>query len=138
MSKTLFWYVMRDLLRVFLMTSAVLAGLMSFGGLLKPLMQYGLSGGQVAKMLMYFMPATQTWSLPIAALFATTVVYGRLAADNEITACRAHGISYMTMALPAFWLALLLACISFACLSFIVPGFTLRPANLAFQSRPDV
>ena len=35
MSKTLFWYVMRDLLRVFLMTSLVLAGIMSFGGLLK-------------------------------------------------------------------------------------------------------
>jgi lipopolysaccharide export LptBFGC system permease protein LptF len=138
MSKTLFWYVLRDLLRVFLMTSAVLAGIMSFGGLLKPLMQYGLSGAQVAKMLMYFMPATQTWSLPIAALFATTVVYGRLAADNELTACRAHGISYLTMALPAFWLGIILACVSFACLSFIVPRFTLRAEKVAFQSLADV
>ncbi|HEV8605991.1 MAG TPA: LptF/LptG family permease [Tepidisphaeraceae bacterium] len=138
MSKTLFWYVMRDLLKVFLMTSVVLAGIMSFGGLLKPLMQYGLSGGQVAQMLMYFMPATQTWSLPIAALFATTVVYGRLAADNELTACRAHGISYLTMALPAFWLGITLACVSFACLSFIVPRFTLRAEKVAFQSLADV
>jgi lipopolysaccharide export LptBFGC system permease protein LptF len=138
MSKTLFWYVMRDLLRVFLMTSIVLAGIMSFGGLLKPLMQYGLSGGQVAKMLMYFMPATQTWSLPIAALFATTVVYGRLAADNELTACRAHGISYLTMALPAFWLGIILACLSFASLSFVVPRFTLRAEKVAFQSLADV
>ena len=138
MSKTLFWYVMRDLLRVFLMTSITLAGIMSFGGLLKPLMQYGLSGGQVAKMLAYFMPATQTWSLPIAALFATTVVYGRLAADNELTACRAHGISYMTMALPALWLGIILACVSFACLSFVVPRFTLRAEKVAFQSLADV
>ena len=138
MSKTLFWYVMRDLLRVFLMTSVTLAGIMSFGGLLKPLMQYGLSGGQVAKMLMYFMPATQTWSLPIAALFATTVVYGRLAADNELTACRAHGISFLTMALPAFWLGIILACVSFACLSFVVPRFTLRAEKVAFQSLADV
>jgi len=138
MSKTLFWYVMRDLLRVFLMTSITLAGIMSFGGLLKPLMQYGLSGGQVAKMLMYFMPATQTWSLPIAALFATTVVYGRLAAANELTACRAHGISYLTMALPAFWLGIILACVSFACLSFVVPRFTLRAEKVAFQSLADI
>ncbi len=138
MSKTLFWYVMRDLMRVFLMTSAVLAGIMSFGGLLKPLMQYGLSGSQVAKMLMYFMPATQTWSLPIAALFATTVVYGRLAADNELTACRAHGISYLTMALPAFWLGIILACVSFACLSFVVPRFMLKAEKVAFQSLADV
>jgi len=83
-------------------------------------MQYGLSGGQVAKMLMYFMPATQPGRCPIAALFATTVVYGRLAPTNELTACRAHGISYLTMALPAFWLGIILACVQFACLSFIV------------------
>jgi len=101
-------------------------------------MQYGLSGGQVAKMLMYFMPATQTWSLPIAALFATTVVLWPLAADNELTACRAHGISYLTMALPAFGWGLILACVSFACLSFIVPRFTLRAEKVAFQSLADV
>jgi lipopolysaccharide export LptBFGC system permease protein LptF len=138
MSKTLFWYVMRDLLKVFLMTSVVLAGIMAFGGLLKPMMQFGLSGGQVAQMLMFFMPATQTWSLPIAALFATTVVYGRLAADNELTACRAHGISYMTMALPAFWLGIVLAIISFASLSFVVPRLTLRAEKVAFQSLAEV
>ena len=82
MSKTLFWYVFADLVKIFLMTSAVLAGIMSFGGLLKPLMQYGLTASQVGKMLAYFMPATQTYSLPIAALLATTVVYGRLSSDN--------------------------------------------------------
>ena len=108
MSRTLFWYIMRDLLRIFIMTSLTLAGIMAFGGLLKPLMQYGLSGTQVAQMLAYFMPATQTYSLPIAALFATTVVYGRLSADNELTACRAAGVSYLTLAMPAFVLGLIL------------------------------
>ena len=37
-----------------------------------------------------------------AALFATTVVYGRLSADNELTACRAGGLSHLTVTLPAF------------------------------------
>ena len=58
MSKTLFWYILKDLLKIFLMTSGVLAGIMAFGGLLKPLMQYGLTASQVGKMLAYFMPAT--------------------------------------------------------------------------------
>lgn len=138
MSKTLFWYVLRDLLRIFLMASGVLAGILSFGGMLRPLMQYGLSGMQVAQMLAYFMPATQTYSLPIAALFATTLVYGRLSADNELTACRASGISYFAMALPAMVLGLVLALVSLLCLSYVVPHFTLKVEKVAFQSLAEV
>jgi len=40
--------------------------------------------------------------------------------------------------LPAFWLGIILACVSFACLSFIVPRFTLRAEKVAFQSLADV
>ena len=138
MSRTLFWYIMRDLLRIFIMTSLTLAGIMAFGGLLKPLMQYGLSGTQVAQMLAYFMPATQTYSLPIAALFATTVVYGRLSADNELTACRAAGVSYLTLAMPAFVLGLILAIASLASLSFLVPHFTLKVEKVAFASLAEM
>jgi lipopolysaccharide export system permease protein len=92
MSPTLFKYIFKDLLRVFLLTSGGLAGIMSFGGLLRPLTEHGLDAGQVGKMLTYFMPAMMTYSLPVAALFATSVVYGRLAADNEITAMRPTGL----------------------------------------------
>ena len=138
MSKTLFWYVFADLVKIFLMTSAVLAGIMSFGGLLKPLMQYGLTASQVGKMLAYFMPATQTYSLPIAALFATTVVYGRLSSDNELTACRAGGISYASMTLPALVLGLILAIVSLLSLSFVVPRYTLKVEKIAFESLAEI
>jgi len=138
MSKTLFFYILKDLLKIFLMTSIVLAGIMSFGGLLKPLMQYGLTGTQVGKMLLYFLPATQTYSLSIAALFATTVVYGRLAADNEITACRASGISYTSLVVPAVVLGLILSIVSLVCLSFVVPHYMLKVERVAFDSLADV
>src|SRR3979411_307550 len=97
MSKTLFWYIFRDLLRIFFMASGALAGIMSFGGLLRPLTENGLDASQVAKMLTYFAPAMTTYSFPVAALFAATMVYGRLSADNELTACRASGISFLSM-----------------------------------------
>jgi lipopolysaccharide export LptBFGC system permease protein LptF len=93
MGRTLFWYVFKDLVKIFLMTSGALAGILSFGGLLRPLTQQGLDAGQVGKILTYFTPAMTTYSFPIAALFAATVVYGRLSADNELTACRAGGLS---------------------------------------------
>ena len=51
---------------------------MSFGGLLRPLTHQGLDVGQIGKLLGYFNMAMLTYSMPIAALFATTVVYSRL------------------------------------------------------------
>src|SRR5437588_12320565 len=93
--RTLFWYLFKDLMRIFFMASGALAGIMSFGGLLRPLTHQGLDAGQVGKVLSYFMPAMTAYSLPVAALFATTVVYGRLSAANELTACRAGGLTHL-------------------------------------------
>lgn len=134
MSKTLFWYLLKDLLRIFVMTSGTLAGIMSFGALLRPLTQHGLGLGQVGQILSYFSPAMTTYSLPIAALFATTIVYGRLSADNELTACRACGISSIMMTAPAFLLGLIVALISLAFLSFIVPVFTLKVEKVIYSN----
>jgi len=127
-SKTLYFYVFWNLVKVFGLASAVIAGIMSFGGLLKQLTGNGLSLGQVVQMLGYAMPAMQTYSLPIAALFATTVVYGRLAADNEVTAVRAAGISLgpLGMGLPALVGGVLVSILALFLLNFIVPSLTLK------------
>ena len=133
-SWTISWYIFKDLLKIFLMTSGALAGIMSFGGLLRPLTQQGLDAGQVSQLLTYFTPAMTAYSLPIAALFAATVVYGRLSADNELTACRAGGISHLSVAVPAFVLGLLAALISLLLLSFIVPSATLKVEKVIYSN----
>ena len=69
-SYTLSRYIFWDLLRIFLMASGALAGIMSFGGLLRPLTQQGLDSTQVGQLLTYFTPAMTAYSFPIAALFA--------------------------------------------------------------------
>ena len=134
MSRTLFFYIFKDLLRIFFMTSGALAGIMSFGGLLRPLTEHGLNAAQAAKMLSYFMPAMTTYSLPIAALFATTVVYGRLAADNELVACRAAGISFFSIGAPGLVLGLAVALISVLFLCFIVPVFSLKVEKVIYSN----
>jgi lipopolysaccharide export LptBFGC system permease protein LptF len=80
------------------------------------------------------MPAMMSYSLPIAALFATTVVYGRLAADNELTACRAAGISFLSISLPAFILGLCVLSVSLLLLCFIVPRFTLKVEQVVYSN----
>lgn len=133
-SSTISWYIFKDLLKIFLMTSGALAGIMSFGGLLRPLTQQGLEMSQVTQLLTYFSPAMTAYSLPIAALFAATVVYGRLSADNEITACRASGISHMAVALPALALGLIVALASLLLLSFVVPNSTLKVEKVIYSN----
>jgi len=134
MSKTLFWYLLKDLLRIFLLASGTLAGIMSFGALLRPLTQHGLDASQIGKILSYFSPAMTTYSFPVAALFATTFVYGRVSADNELTACRASGISHLAMTWPAFLLGLIVALISLCFLSFVVPTFTLKVEKVIYSN----
>ena len=134
MGRTLFWYIFRDLLKIFLMANGALAGIMSFGGLLRPLTHQGLDVGQIGKLLSYFTPAMTTYSLPIAALFATTVVYGRLSADNEVTACRAGGMSHLAVASPAFVMGILVAIMSLLFLCFIVPAYTLKVEQTLYSN----
>jgi lipopolysaccharide export LptBFGC system permease protein LptF len=138
MSKTLFWYLFRDLVRIFFMASGTLAGIMSFGGLMRPLTENGLNAGQVSKMLMYLMPAMTAYSLPAAALFATTVVFGRLAADNELTACRAAGMSYLAIGLPAVVFSLMISILSLLLLCFVVPVYSLKVEKVIYSNLAQV
>ena len=136
MSRTLFAYIFKDLFRIFLMASGALAGIMSFGGLLRPLTREGLDAGQVGRMLTYFGPAMTTYSFPVAALFATAVVYGRLSADNELTACKAGGVSLLSLTVtgPALVLGLLVAFTSLMFLCFIVPASTLKVEKVIYSN----
>ncbi|MDP9172378.1 MAG: LptF/LptG family permease [Planctomycetota bacterium] len=139
MSKTLFWYIFWNLLRVFTLTTGGLAVIMCLGGLLRPLTENGLDLGQVNRMVLYMLPAMCTYSLPVSALFASTMVYGRFSADNELTAMRAGGIGFISLrrfsiALPALVLGLLVAVISLLMLCFIVPIYTLKVEEVLYSN----
>lgn len=122
MGKTLFVYIFWDLLKYFLLASGALAAIMSFGGLLRPLTRQGLGLAEVITVLANLVPAMSTYSLPVAALFATTLVYGRLASDNELTAMRAGGISHLSAALPGLMLGMIVALMSMVMFFFVVPA----------------
>jgi lipopolysaccharide export LptBFGC system permease protein LptF len=134
LSPTLFRYIFFDLFKVFMLANGALAGILSFGGLLRPLTEQGLEAWQVGLLLTYFTPAMTAYSLPVAVLFATTVVYGRLSADNEIVACRASGLSHLSLALPAAILGLLVSLMSALLLLFVVPKYTLKIEHVVYSN----
>ena len=96
---TLHRYIFRELFKVFVLATVALTLILSLGSMLQPIQKYGVGPEQVVHLLGYFLPITLTFVLPMGTLFATALVYGRIASDNELDACRASGISLMTLSL---------------------------------------
>jgi len=69
----------------------------------------------------------------MAALFATSLCYGRFAADNELDACRASGIGMFNLVYPGLFLAVMVA-ITNLFLSFTVTPAFVQRAEKSFKA----
>ena len=97
--------------------------ILSLGLVLRPVQEYGVGPKQVLHILVYFMPITLTFVLPMAALFASSLAYGRFASDNELNACRASGISLWVIVYPGLALAILVAIANLLLSFHVMPYF---------------
>jgi lipopolysaccharide export LptBFGC system permease protein LptF len=130
---TLHRYIFREILKVFCLATVALTLMMSLGSILRPVQEYGVGPGQVMHLMFYFLPITLTFVLPMAALFATTLIYGRFANDNELDACKASGISMVSLVYPGFVLAVIVA-IANLVLSFYVTPLFVERAEKSFKN----
>ncbi|MEN6423879.1 MAG: LptF/LptG family permease [Phycisphaerales bacterium] len=120
---TLQRYMFRELLRIFILATVGLTLILSLGGILSPVQEYGVGPRQAVHILLYFLPITLTFVLPMAALFASALAYGRFASDNELDACRASGIGMLTLVYPGLTLAVLVAIANLMLSFHVMPYF---------------
>ena len=120
---TLHRYLFRELFRIFVLAAIALTLILSLGSILRPVQEYGVGPGQVIHLMGYFLPITLTFVLPMSALFAGALVYGRFAGDNELDACRASGISLLTMVYPGLALAVMVAVANLLLSFHVMPAF---------------
>ena len=123
---TLHRYISRELFRVFLLATVALTMMVCVGLLVPTIMEYGVSPNQILRLIGYLLPITLTFVLPMSALFAASVVYGRLAADRELDACRASGISLWSTLYPGLSLAILVAVANLVLSFYVSPAFVHR------------
>ncbi len=126
---TIHRYVFRELMKVFVLASIALTLILSLGSVIGPIQEYGVGPSQIVHLMCYFIPITLTFVLPMAALFSASLVYGRLASDNELDACRASGISILTMAYPGAILAIIVAIANLLLSFYVMPDFIHRAEN---------
>ncbi|NOY74183.1 MAG: LptF/LptG family permease [Kiritimatiellaeota bacterium] len=76
--------------------------------------------------LLFYMPFALSLAIPVGIFVATMLVFGRMSADNEITAMRACGISVLQIISPLILLTFLLTCVCLALQLEIGPYFAGR------------
>jgi lipopolysaccharide export system permease protein len=76
----------------------------------------------ILRFLVARMPQATPMAFPFACLFGALLAFGRLAADNEITALRTSGVSFLRICRTPLLLGIAMFLISFAVNEKIAPG----------------
>jgi lipopolysaccharide export system permease protein len=101
--------ILWELTKVFVMSLVGITGILLMAGIVAEASQQGLGPTQILAAIPLLVPSTLPYTIPATTLFATCVVYGRLAADNEILAIKAAGINLMTVVKPGLILGLVMS-----------------------------
>ncbi|QDU71266.1 LptF/LptG family permease [Mucisphaera calidilacus] len=123
MSWILARYILFDIIKILVIVTATLVSVISFATAIKPLADGLLGPAELIRFVGYTIPTMLGFVLPFAGAFASTLVFIRLVADNEITAASACGVSHRALLMPVFGLGLVLTIILFTLSNFVVPGF---------------
>jgi lipopolysaccharide export system permease protein len=113
--------VFLELVKVFVPSFISIMGIIVIAGVVTEAMRQGLGPAQVLAAIPLIMPSMLPFIVPPTTLFATCVVYGRLAHDNEITAIRSAGINIMHVIWPALFLGLAMSLMTFGLYYYVIP-----------------
>jgi len=119
--RTLHRYIGSQLAKVSGLALLAFTLMMTVFAIIEPLRKYGLGADKALGLIGFTLPMMMSLTFPIAALFAATIVYGRFGQDNEMLACRASGISTLSVLTPALALGAVVTIISLMLNSFITP-----------------
>jgi len=100
----LYRHILGQLLKVFAGVLGILTLLMIVGGAFQEVSKHGLGVFQTLQILPYIIPSLLPFAIPVAVLLTVCIVYGRMSADQEITAAKAAGIPVVTLLWPALFL----------------------------------
>ncbi|MEM9296277.1 MAG: LptF/LptG family permease, partial [Planctomycetota bacterium] len=123
MPLTLYRYIAWELFKLLALSTTVLVLVISFAATIKPLSDGLLSPWAMVKFIGYTAPTMLTFALPFSGAFAATLLFIRLASDNEVQACAASGISYRSILFPVAAIGLALTMGLFFMSNYVIPGF---------------
>ncbi|MCL2335331.1 MAG: LptF/LptG family permease, partial [Endomicrobia bacterium] len=103
MIKKLHIYIIKEFCGSFLFGLAVFSMLLILDQifqLVNLFLSKGVAFFLVLKLFAFILPNIMSLAIPMSVLFGVLIAYGRLSEDNEITAMKANGMNYKTLAVP--------------------------------------
>jgi len=113
--------ILWELTKVFLISLVGITGILLMAGIVAEASQQGLGPGQILAAIPLLIPSTLPYTIPATTLFAVCVVYGRLAADNEILAIKSSGIHLSKVVMPALLLGVVMSAATMGLYYRIIP-----------------
>ncbi len=126
-------YVLRQLVAPFCFALAALTGFMLISQVAKKfgaLVGKGLPWSVITEVFVLSLPFIVAMTLPMAVLLAVLYTFSHLAADNEITAMRANGISVYQILAPVLVWGVFMATFNLAFVDQVLPRSNARLRSL--------
>lgn len=131
-------YVLFEILRAFFLALLTITLVFVLLTVMTKAASAGLGPREIVNLVPYMIPTSLPYTVPVSLLFAATVVYGRLASDNEVIAVKTAGMSAMVLIWPviifAFGLSLLLTSLT----ATAIPMSTAAAKLAIYQNLEDL
>jgi lipopolysaccharide export system permease protein len=131
-------YVVFDVLRAFLMVLTAATAVFVLFMIMAEAARLGLTPRDILILIPYVVPGTLPFTVPVSLLLAVTVVYGRLAGDNEIVAIKSAGLSVWAVLWPSIHLAIILSGLLWFFSGYAIPRATHEAKLVLFKSVEDM
>ena len=112
-TKRLYIYLLKEMTYLFLLSLVILTFIMvmsRIGRLTDFIINRGVELKDILLLILYSSPPFLTFTLSMAFLLSTIVVFGRFSAENEILALKANGINLKWLILPVAIFGLFITC----------------------------
>jgi lipopolysaccharide export system permease protein len=134
----LFRMILWELFKVFLLSLVGITGILLMAGIVAEATQQGLGPAQILAAIPLLIPSTLPYTIPATTLFATCVVYGRLAADNEILAIKSAGVNVLAVVKPGLVLGLAMSAATMGLYYRVIPYTHMLLRTMVFRDAEEL
>ncbi len=124
-------YILKEFFHSFVLSLVVFTFVLLVGNIIKLadlVINKGVDIFSVLKLFSYLVPWLLSFTLPVAALTAVILTFGRFSSDGELTAMKASGISLARVSMPVIMLGVIFSFLAFFLNDQVSP-------NASFASR---